>query len=57
MSLEMKYIYWERKYYELIQEYNIEREQTDEYKNRLADKQERYIQREQEYREVIEDLK
>lgn len=57
MSLEMKYIDWERKYYELIQEYNIEREQTDEYKNRLADKQERYIQREQEYREVIEDLK
>ncbi len=36
--MEMKYIDWEKKYYDLISEYNIEREQTDDLKNRLSDK-------------------
>ncbi len=36
--MEMKYIDWEKKYYDLISEYNIEREQTDDLKNRLTDK-------------------
>jgi len=26
MSLEMKYIDWEKKYYDIIAEYNVERE-------------------------------
>ena len=38
MSLEMKYIDWEKKYYDIIVEYNVEREQTDDLKNRLSDK-------------------
>lgn len=36
--MEMKYIDWEKKYYDLISEYNIEREQTNDLKNRLSDK-------------------
>lgn len=36
--MEMKYIDWEKKYYDLISEYNIEREQTDDLKKRLSDK-------------------
>ena len=38
MSMEMKYIDWEKKYYDIIAEYNVEREQTDDLKARLSDK-------------------
>ena len=38
MSLEMKYYDWEKKYFDIIGDYNVEREQTDDLKNRLTDK-------------------
>ena len=56
MNLTMKYEDWQNKYKKVVEEYKKAKEDTEEFKSRLHEKQGRYIQREQEYREVIKKL-
>ena len=46
----MKYEDWQKKYEDVLEEYKRKKGDTHELKSTLQEKQERYIQREQEYR-------
>ena len=47
---------WETKYREAWERFKIERIETFRLKDRMSNKQERYIAREQEYRKTIEEI-
>jgi hypothetical protein len=47
---------WETKYKEIWGKYAEEQKRTEILKERLVTKQERYIQREQEYRRTIDSI-
>lgn len=47
---------WETKYKEIWDKFIDERKKTETLKEKLTSKQERYIQREQEYRKTIDDI-
>lgn len=46
MSHEMKYEDWQTKYKEILSEYKMTKERTNELQSELQEKQERYIERE-----------
>lgn len=47
---------WESKYREAWEKFKIEKQRTQELKERMTSKQERYIARELEYRKTIEQI-
>ena len=47
---------WETKYREAWERFRLEKQRTQELKDRMTTKQERYIAREQEYRKTIEQI-
>jgi hypothetical protein len=44
---------WETKYFEILAKFNFEKSETQRLKQNMARKQERYIDREHEYRRTI----
>jgi hypothetical protein len=52
----MKYEDWQKKYEDVLEEYKKSKIDTNEFRSTLHEKQGRYIQREQEYRQVITEL-
>lgn len=57
MTLNEKFEPWPKKYEEVLGQYKEAKLSTIDLKTLLLDKQERYITREQEYRDVIDEIK
>jgi len=47
---------WETKYFQILDKFNFEKNETVRLKQNMVRKQERYIDREQEYRKTIQQL-
>jgi len=47
---------WETKYFEILEKYNHEKQLTVRLKDNMIKKQERYIDREHEYRKTINQI-
>lgn len=56
LTMDMKYEDWQGKYKEILDQYKRESGLTTKLKTDLNEKQHRYIQREQEYKDVIKEL-
>lgn len=47
---------WETKYFQILEKYNFEKSETLRLKQNMIRKQERYIDREHEYRRTIQQI-
>ena len=55
-TFEMNFEDLQSKYENILKDYHVAKYETSELQERLVEKQDRYISREQEYKDVIADL-